>query len=115
VGCRTQEIFVASTGVIGEPLPHSKITKILPQLVESGAAGNWFMDHRGKTMLAGTFPAGFKVNLHHKDLQICMAMARQNGDTSLPLTAMTAADYERLMAAGYGDEDISALYRLKKK
>ncbi len=84
------------------------------EAIAGGAAGNWFMDHRGKTMLAGTFPAGFKVNLHHKDLQICMAMARQNGDTSLPLTAMTAADYERLMAAGYGDEDISALYRLKK-
>jgi 3-hydroxyisobutyrate dehydrogenase len=85
------------------------------EAIAGGAAGNWFMDHRGKTMLAGTFPAGFKVNLHHKDLQICMAMARQNGDTSLPLTAMTAADYERLMAAGYEDEDISALYRLKKK
>jgi 3-hydroxyisobutyrate dehydrogenase len=26
---------------------------------------------------------------------------------------MTIADYERLMTQGYGDEDISALYRLK--
>jgi 3-hydroxyisobutyrate dehydrogenase len=65
-------------------------------------------------MLAGTFPAGFKVSLHHKDLQICMAMAGQNADTSLPLTAMTVAEYEQLMARGHGDEDISALYRLKK-
>ncbi len=84
------------------------------EAISGGAAGNWFMDHRGKTMLAGQFPAGFKVNLHHKDLQICMAMATQNGDTSLPLTAMTVADYEKLMAGGYGDEDISSLYRLKK-
>lgn len=84
------------------------------EAIGSGAAGNWFMDHRGKSMLAGRFPAGFKVNLHHKDLQICMAMAGQNSDTSLPLTAMTVADYARLMAGGYGDEDISALYRLKK-
>lgn len=84
------------------------------EAISGGAAGNWFMDHRGKTMLAGQFPAGFKVNLHHKDLQICMAMAIQNGDTSLPLTAMTVADYEKLMAGGYGDEDISSLYRLKK-
>ena len=89
------------------------MVKVL-EAISGGAAGNWFMDHRGKTMLAGQFPAGFKVNLHHKDLQICMAMATQNGDTSLPLTAMTVADYEKLMAGGYGDEDISSLYRLKK-
>ena len=41
VGCRAQEVFVASTGVIGEPLPHGKITKILAQLADSGAAGHW--------------------------------------------------------------------------
>lgn len=55
VGCRTQEIFVASTGVIGEPLPHSKITKILPQLVESGAAGNWLAAAEA-IMTTDTFP-----------------------------------------------------------
>ncbi len=92
---------------------HLDMQRVL-EAIAGGAAGNWFMDHRGKTMLAGHFPAGFKVSLHHKDLQICMAMARQNGDTSLPLTTMTVADYEQLMAGGYGDEDISSLYRLKK-
>ena len=92
---------------------HLNMESVL-EAISGGAAGNWFMDHRGKTMLAGHFPAGFKVNLHHKDLQICMAMTGQNSDTSLPLTAMTLADYEQLMARGYGDEDISALYRLKK-
>jgi len=32
---------MASTGVIGEPLPASKITAVLQGLVEQGAAGNW--------------------------------------------------------------------------
>jgi glutamate N-acetyltransferase / amino-acid N-acetyltransferase len=41
VGCRAQEVFVASTGVIGEPLPYQKITRVLGQLAESGAAGGW--------------------------------------------------------------------------
>ena len=36
------------------------------------------------------------------------------GDFSLPLTEQTLVDYERLMAQGFGDEDISALYRLKR-
>jgi glutamate N-acetyltransferase/amino-acid N-acetyltransferase len=40
-GCRTHEVFIASTGVIGEPLPHQRIIAALPQLAESGAAGAW--------------------------------------------------------------------------
>ena len=79
-------------------------------VVGTGAAGNWFLDHRGKTMLAGTFKPGFKVNLHHKDLMICTDMSAD----SLPLCEMTLAHYRRLMDSGHGDEDISALYRLKR-
>jgi glutamate N-acetyltransferase/amino-acid N-acetyltransferase len=41
VGCRAQEVFIASTGVIGEPLPYQKINRILGPLAESGAAGGW--------------------------------------------------------------------------
>ena len=41
IGCRAQEVFMASTGVIGEPLPYQKINKILGQLADSGAAGGW--------------------------------------------------------------------------
>ncbi len=41
VGCRGQEGFLASTGVIGEPLPANKITRILDDLVAAGAAGGW--------------------------------------------------------------------------
>ena len=39
--CRPDEVFMASTGVIGEPLPTQKITKVLAGLVAQGAAGNW--------------------------------------------------------------------------
>ena len=40
-GCRPQEVFMASTGVIGEPLPTEKIIHVLGRLVTEGAAGNW--------------------------------------------------------------------------
>ena len=84
------------------------------QAIATGSAGNWFLDHRGQTMLAGSYERGFKVSLHHKDLKICMDMAEQNKDFSLPLAVMTIADYEVLMEQGHGGEDISALYRLKR-
>ncbi|HVW73393.1 MAG TPA: bifunctional glutamate N-acetyltransferase/amino-acid acetyltransferase ArgJ [Rhizomicrobium sp.] len=40
-GCRPQEVFMASTGVIGEPLPAEKISRVLSALASQGAAGNW--------------------------------------------------------------------------
>ena len=40
-GCRPDQVFMASTGVIGEPLPTEKITRVLAGLVAQGAAGNW--------------------------------------------------------------------------
>jgi 3-hydroxyisobutyrate dehydrogenase len=84
------------------------------EVISGGASGNWFLQHRGSTMTQGVFTPGFKLALHHKDLKICREMAAQTG-FSLPITDMTVTDYERLMAEGHGDEDISALYRLKKR
>ena len=83
-------------------------------VVAKGAAGNWFLDHRGKTMLVDDNGTGFKLNLHHKDLSICRAMMQELDRDSLPLVDMTLGHYEQLMEQGYGDEDISALYRLKR-
>ncbi len=82
-------------------------------VVSSGAAGNWFVEHRGRSMTRGTFEPGFRVALHHKDLKICQAMMAAD-DVRLPMLEMTLANYENLMNEGHGDEDISSLYRLKR-
>jgi 3-hydroxyisobutyrate dehydrogenase len=84
------------------------------EVIAGGAAGNWFLDKRGLTMANGTFTPGFKLRLHHKDLKICQHMAKQIG-FELPLSDMTVEHYAELMAQGFGDEDISALYRLKSQ
>jgi glutamate N-acetyltransferase/amino-acid N-acetyltransferase len=41
IGCRPLEVFLASTGVIGEPLPAEKITKLLGRIAENASAGEW--------------------------------------------------------------------------
>jgi 3-hydroxyisobutyrate dehydrogenase len=82
-------------------------------VVSRGAAGNWFVEHRGLSMTDGHFDPGFRVALHHKDLKICQAMLGSD-HVQLPMVEMTLVHYERLMATGHGDEDISALYRLKR-
>ncbi len=81
------------------------------EVVGSGAAGNWFLNHRGPTMVKGIFEPGFKLELHHKDLEICRQMAQPH---ALPVVESTLADYADLMGHGHGGEDISALYRRKQ-
>jgi glutamate N-acetyltransferase / amino-acid N-acetyltransferase len=41
LGCRAGEVLLASTGVIGEPLPAERIVRILGDLAESGSASGW--------------------------------------------------------------------------
>ena len=92
-------------------LPMHKVVEV----VRSGAAGNWFLEHRGSTMLEGRFDPGFQVALHHKDLNICKAMAKAKGFAAPPVVEDTLADYECLLTEGLGQEDISALFRLKER
>ncbi len=87
------------------------MTKVI-EVVSGGAAGNWFLEHRGPTMVEGVFRPGFKLALHHKDLMICQKMAEKIGWVPNGIT-QTLADYQKLMDQGLGESDISALYRLK--
>ncbi|GAA0710727.1 NAD(P)-dependent oxidoreductase [Dokdonella soli] len=87
--------------------------RLLPTL-GAGAAGNWFLDKRGATMLSDEFKVGFKLALLHKDLKIVRELALAAG-TDRSVIEKSLADYAVLLAQGYGDEDISALIRLKRK
>jgi glutamate N-acetyltransferase/amino-acid N-acetyltransferase len=55
IGCRPDEIFQASTGVIGEPLDPSFITKALPGLAAAAEPDAWAMAARA-IMTTDTFP-----------------------------------------------------------
>ncbi len=87
--------------------------RLIPTL-GAGAAGNWFLDKRGATMLRNEFGIGFKLALLHKDLAIVRGIAEQAG-TATGVIERSLADYAELMRQGHGDDDISALIRLKRK
>jgi glutamate N-acetyltransferase/amino-acid N-acetyltransferase len=57
VGCPAKQVFLASTGVIGEVLPHAKLTAALPKLHESLSDDGWEAAARG-IMTTDTFPKG---------------------------------------------------------
>jgi len=87
----------------------------LDRLIETlgkGAGSSWYFVNRAPFMANNHFPAGFRVRLHDKDLRICRDMAAKRGAV-LPVVESTLHEYERLIERGFGDEDISSIYRLK--
>ena len=77
-----------------------------------GAGSSWYFVHRAPNMARGAYPAGFRVRLHAKDLTICRDMAARFG-VALPVVERMLSEYAELISRGYGDEDISASFRLK--
>jgi 3-hydroxyisobutyrate dehydrogenase len=79
----------------------------------AGAGSSWYFVHRAPNMIRESYPAGFRVKLHAKDLAICRDMAARFG-VSLPVVDSMLAEYAELISRGFGDEDISATHRLKQ-
>jgi 3-hydroxyisobutyrate dehydrogenase len=104
-----QAVTEALTFAKAQQLPMDQIIDV----ISGGAASSWFLQNRGLSMTENHYPAGFKVALHQKDLDICLQMGRDS-EVSLPLTSQTRDDYAQLIAQGLGECDISALYSLKK-
>ena len=85
----------------------------LLSVVGAGAAGSWFLGHRGQSMVENRFNVGFKLSLLLKDLLICQELA-QELDISMPTVEAAIKDYRVLVELGDGDHDISGLIRLKR-
>jgi glutamate N-acetyltransferase / amino-acid N-acetyltransferase len=71
LGCKPHEIFQASTGVIGEPLDPSFITRALPGLAQAAEPNSWSMAAKA-IMTTDTFPkaATAKVKLGGRTITI---------------------------------------------
>ena len=80
------------------------------QAVGSGAASSWPLINRSGNMIQNSYPLGFKVKLHRKDLNIALEIARELGVT-LPLAAYIEQVETRLIARGHENEDLSAVAR----
>jgi 2-hydroxy-3-oxopropionate reductase len=86
----------------------------LPPAVEvlaGGLAGNRVLERKAAGMLARSFDPGFRIDLHHKDLQIVQAAARDAG-VAIPVTALVAQMLVALRSLGRGSLDHSAILTL---
>jgi len=103
-----QAVAEAMAFAKAEGLPLEKVIETLGK----GAGSSWYFVNRAPFMARGSFPAGFRVRLHDKDLGICHDMAAAHG-VALPVVEVTRDHYRRLIETGHGDEDISTIFRLK--
>jgi len=113
----TNQIMCAGiVRAVAEAMAFARAQRLpLPELVETlgkGAGSSWYFVNRAPNMIRGNYPAGFRVTLHEKDLRICRDMAAALG-VQLPVVDSMLLEYAELIARGYGDEDISSVFRLK--
>lgn len=97
---------VAEALVLGSKLGVSP--DAILDVLGGGLAANRVMEVRRSNFLSHDFTPGFKVDLHHKDLEIALA-AGGEADVGLPLTAGTQQLFRALRAKGRGGDDHSAL------
>lgn len=105
-----QAVAEAMAFAHAEGLPLDRVIDTLGK----GAGSSWYFVNRAPFMANKSYPAGFRVRLHDKDLRICREMAAAHG-AQLPVVESTLAEYARLIEGGHGDEDISSIYRLKSR
>jgi 3-hydroxyisobutyrate dehydrogenase len=118
VGKAVNQVMIAVTyATLGEGLALAERAGLpLEPLVEAlsgGAAASWILQNRSRNVIADDYPLGFRIALHLKDLRIALAEADERG-LELAVTRLVAAQEERLVASGHGDEDNSALARVAK-
>jgi 2-hydroxy-3-oxopropionate reductase len=89
-------------------------TQAAVRVLSGGLAGNAILERKAAGMLRRDFKPGFRLDLHHKDLGIVQAAARQAG-VVIPLGAVVAQLVAALVARGDGALDHSALLKLAEE
>jgi 2-hydroxy-3-oxopropionate reductase len=80
------------------------------KVLAGGLAGSTVLNRKATGMLERKFQPGFRVDLHHKDLGIMLAAARDAG-AIVPVGALLAQLMASLRAQGDGGLDHTALLR----
>ena len=110
-----QVIVGLNIGAVAEALALAKTAGVDPAKVRAALRGG-FADSRilevhGQRMVDGTFAPGAKCTTQRKDMHQALELAAGLG-LDMPATALSRDLYDRLIAAGDGDLDHAALFRL---
>lgn len=114
VKAANQLIVAANIGALAEAIAfleaYSVDTDAALKVLGSGLAGSKVLDQKGQKMLERNFDPGFRLALHHKDLGIVTAAARE-ANVATPLGAVVAQLVAATVNQGDGDLDHSGLFK----
>jgi 3-hydroxyisobutyrate dehydrogenase-like beta-hydroxyacid dehydrogenase len=79
-------------------------------VLRAGAAYSGVMDTKGAKMVGGDFAPQARLSQHLKDVHLILAEAGRTGAT-VPLSELHRALLDRLVTAGFGDDDNAAIIR----
>jgi 2-hydroxy-3-oxopropionate reductase len=82
--------------------------QVIHQAIRGGLAGSQVLETKAPMIFGRNFKPGFKIRLHHKDLQNALSTAKDLG-VPLPLSSFVQQIILSLMTEGRGEEDHSAL------
>lgn len=77
-------------------------------VLAGGLAGSRILELKRESMVARRFAPGFRIDLHHKDMGIALAAAR-DADVALPVTGLIAQLVAAARSQGHGALDHSVL------
>ncbi len=78
------------------------------QAIRGGLAGSSVLEGKAPMIFGRNFKPGFKIKLHHKDLNNALSTAKELG-VPLPLSSFVQQIFVSLITEGKGEEDHSAL------
>jgi len=119
VGKAVNQVMIAGTyATVGEGIALAQAAGLplerLMEALSAGAASSWVLANRAQNMVDDSYPLGFKVSLHRKDVAIALDEAGRLG-LDLGVSQVVLAEEDDLIGEGHGDEDVSALARIAKR
>jgi 3-hydroxyisobutyrate dehydrogenase len=113
----TNSWLVGLLGVLAETIALAQTLGVDPsrflEAIEDSPVGAPYAQMKGQMMIQENFPTSFSLNLARKDATLLLDAAGANG-LRLPIAEAAAAHFDEAINAGYGEEDMAAVYEAAK-
>ena len=81
---------------------------VLLEIIKVSTGDNWCARQYPNSVFKGNFEPGFKISLAYKDINLALALGRENG-VPLPVGDAVRKDLEDTIAAGFQDKGVDAV------
>ena len=106
--------IVGLLGVLAETVALAEAIGVDParflEVIEGGPLGLPYAQLKGKMMIEEEFPTSFSLRLARKDAGLVLDTAEMHG-VPLTIAEAVATRFDEAIEAGFGEEDMAAVYR----